>query len=142
MTLTIPWPRYPVETPGGKVSRSKTAGKMRPWLSANNVAVLHPRVYREHRAAWREATHRALLSLAPPVRIVEGDCVVSVRLYKAGGHLMDSLAVLEGIKPCLDAAECVLYGNDRQVVGGRAAAFKAASRDQCRVEITLIPVVG
>jgi hypothetical protein len=54
---------------------------------------------------------------------------------------MDPLAVLEGLKPVVDGLETSgLLVNDRQVVGGRAEALKAGSRDDCRVEVTLLAV--
>jgi hypothetical protein len=66
---------------------------------------------------------------------------VLVKLYKATGHEMDPLAVLEGLKPVVDGLEASgLLVNDRLVIGGWAEALKAGSRDECRVEVTLLAV--
>lgn len=135
--ITIPWPRYPTTTPGGKPSKSKMAGRLIPWLSANVVNNLPAPVYRSHKIAWREAA-RVACHGEPH----DGPVEVDVWLMKATSHEMDPLAVLEGLKPIVDGLEAAgLLVNDRLVVGGHARAVKAASRAQCRVELTLFPVL-
>lgn len=139
VTIVVPWPRVPVVTPGGKPSKAKNAGRLIPWLSTNVVNNLPKPVYRSHVTTWREAAKEAAViaddwfTLSP----VE----VLVKLYKATASRMDPLAVLEGLKPVVDGLEASgLLVNDRLVVGGWAEALKAGSRDQCRVEVTLLAV--
>jgi hypothetical protein len=138
VTIVVPWPRVPVMTPGGKPSKAKNAGRLIPWLSMNAVGNLPHPVYRSHVARWREATQREAdswcLALDWPVEVL-------VKLYKATASRMDPLAVLEGLKPVVDGLEASgLLVNDRLVVGGWAEALKAGSRDECRVEVTLLAV--
>ena len=146
MTLiVVPWPTEPTVTPGGKVSKAKRAGKPVPWLSANVVNVLPAPVYRKVKITWREAAERACQDLerrggfhSAVYYFAEKPVEVAVVLYKPTASLMDPWAVLEGLKPLGDGLEASgLVLNDRLVVGGRAQAVKAASRDQCRVEIKL-----
>ena len=136
--IVVPWPRVPTVTRAGKPSRSKMAGRLIPWLSANVVNNLPKPVYRSHKIAWREAAERACFG-EPQDGLVE----LAVRLYKATAQPMDPLAVLEGLKPIVDGLEARgLLVNDRLVVGGRAEALKAASRAECRVEIDVRRAVG
>lgn len=137
VTVVVPWPRYPVVTPGGKASKSKRAGKLIPWLSANTINVLPAPVYRNLKVMWREAAQEAADGEDP----LDGPVEVLVKLYKPTAQEMDPLAVLEGLKPVVDGLEASgLLVNDRLVVGGWAEALKAGSRDQCRVEVTLLAV--
>jgi hypothetical protein len=139
VTIVVPWPRVPVLTPKGKPSKAKRAGQLIPWLSMNVVGGLGRRFYQQHKIMWREAALEAADKSWPDGfgRPVE----VSVKLYKATASLMDPLAVLEGLKPVVDGLEASgLLVNDRLVVGGWAEALKAGSRDECRVEVTLLAV--
>lgn len=138
VTIVVPWPRYPVLTPGGKMSKAKRAGQLIPWLSANVVNNLPKPVYRSLVVRWRDAAEVEVpiepLAFCGPVEVL-------VKLYKATASRMDPLAVLEGLKPVVDGLEASgLLMNDRLVVGGWAEALKAGSRDECRVEVTLLAV--
>ena len=145
VTIVVPWPRVPVMTPGGKPSKAKNAGRLIPWLSANVVNNLPKPVYRSHVTRWREAAESYSASYecewppnAPPL---DGPVELFVKLYKPTASRMDPLAVLEGLKPVVDGLEASgLLVNDRLVVGGWAEALKAGSRDDCRVEVTLLAV--
>lgn len=140
VTIVVPWPRYPVLTPGGKPSKAKMAGQLIPWLSANVVNNLPKPVYRSHVTRWRGEAAHASKSI-PWERNLDGPVEVLVKLYKATASRMDPLAVLEGLKPVVDGLEASgLLVNDRLVVGGWAEALKAGSRDECRVEVTLLSV--
>jgi len=151
VTVVVPWPRYPTVTPGGKVSKAKMAGKLISWLSANVVNNLPKPVYRNYKIMWRDAAEEArdragmgddisLNRFRPPI---DGPVEVLVKLYKPTAQEMDPLAVLEGLKPVVDGLEASgLILNDRLVIGGWAEALKAASRDDCRVEVTLLAVTG
>ena len=55
VTVVVPWPRYPVTTPGGKPSKAKNAGRMIPWLSANVVGDLAKFAHRSLVTVWRQA---------------------------------------------------------------------------------------
>jgi hypothetical protein len=145
VTIVVPWPRVPVLTPGGKPSKTKNAGRLIPWLSANVVNNLPKPVYRSHVTRWRDCAENASWDLGSidvgRTNAFHGPVEVLVKLYKATGHEMDPLAVLEGLKPVVDGLEASgLLLNDRQVVGGWAEALKAGSRDECRVEVTLLAV--
>jgi hypothetical protein len=152
VTIVVPWPRVPVVTPGGKPSAAKNAGRLIPWLSANVVNNLPKPVYRSHVATWREAAqgsartsppYEGALGLEVPFMspVSDGPVEVLVKLYKATASRMDPLAVLEGLKPVVDGLEASgLLVNDRLVVGGWGEALKAGSRDECRVEVTLLAV--
>jgi hypothetical protein len=139
VTVVVPWPRVPVVTPGGKPSKAKNAGRLIPWLSANVVNNLPKPVYRNLKIMWRNAALETGsdvggMPLAGPVEVL-------VKLYKATAHEMDYFAVVEGLKPVVDGLEASgLLVNDRLVVGGWAEALKASSRDDCRVEVTLLAV--
>ena len=138
ITVVVPWPRYPTLTPGGKPSKAKNAGRMVPWLSANVVNNLPKPVYRSCVTRWREAAELGTIRFTVPT-FTEGSPVeVSVRLYKATGHEMDPWAVAEGAKPLVDGLEAAgLILNDRLAFPGRMEALKAASREECRVELEL-----
>ena len=141
VTIVVPWPRFPTTTPGGKPSAAKNAGRMVPWLSANVINDLPSPVYRTCKIAWREAGRAAVW--VARWRGEPQDCpvVLDVTLYKATGHVMDPLAVLEGVKPIVDGLEAAgLLVNDRLVIGGFGRALKAKSRAECRVELTLTEV--
>ncbi len=139
VTIVVPWPRYPTVTLGGKASKAKRAGKLVPWLSANVIGTLHPRLYREIKIMWREAAEYAVSYEWP----LDGPLEVLVKLYKPTAQEMDPLAVLEGLKPVVDGLEASgLILNDRLVIGGWAEALKAESRELCRVEVTLLAVTG
>jgi hypothetical protein len=148
VTVVVPWPRVPVVTPGGKPSKAKRAGQLIPWLSANVVNTLPDAVYRNHKITWREAAEEAsddwceeFWRGTDPFHPITGPVEVLVKLYKATASRMDPLAVLEGLKPVVDGLEASgLLVNDRLVVGGWAEALKAGSRDECRVEVTLLAV--
>lgn len=143
VTIVVPWPRYPVLTPKGKISKAKRAGQLIPWLSANVVNNLPKPVYRSHVTRWREAAEVVAADAYEWVGggSVTGPVEVLVKLYKATASLMDPLAVLEGLKPVVDGLEASgLLVNDRLVVGGWAEALKAGSRDECRVEVTMLAV--
>ena len=136
VTIVVPWPRYPVLTPGGKASKSKRAGRLIPWLSANTINVLPSPVYRSLKIMWRDAGQKA--AHGEPQ---DGPVEISVKLYKPTAQALDPLAVLEGLKPVVDGLEASgLLVNDRQVVGGWGEALKAGGRDECRVEVTLLEV--
>lgn len=139
VTVVVPWPRYPVLTPGGKPSKAKRAGQLIPWLSMNVVGGLGRRFYQQHKIMWREAAEEA--AEGPYAAPLTGPVEVLVKLYKATASRMDPLAVLEGLKPVVDGLEASgLLVNDRLVVGAWAEALKAGSRDECRVEVTLLAV--
>lgn len=144
VTVVVPWPRYPVMTPGGKPSKAKRAGQLIPWLSMNVVGGLGRRFYQQHKIMWREAgesTADDFLQTTAIAVVLTGPVEVLVKLYKATASRMDPLAVLEGLKPVVDGLEASgLLVNDRLVVGGWAEALKAGSRDECRVEVTLLAV--
>jgi hypothetical protein len=148
VTIVIPWPRYPLMTPGGKRSKAKNAGRLIPWLSMNEVGNLPHPVYRSHVTQWREAGEEAgddwceeFWRGTDPFQPITGPTEVLVKLYKATASRMDPLAVLEGLKPVVDGLEASgLLVNDRLVIGGWAEALKAGSRDDCRVEVTLLAV--
>lgn len=141
VTVVVPWPRYPVLTPGGKPSRSKRAGRLIPWLSANTINVLPSPVYRNLKVMWRENAEGAAFASPLCPAPLTGPVEVLVKLYKATAQEMDPLAVLEGLKPVVDGLEASgLLVNDRLVIGGWAEALKAGSRDECRVEVTLLAV--
>lgn len=143
VTVVVPWPRYPLLTPGGKPSKSKRAGKLIPWLSANTINVLPSPVYRNLKVMWREGAESAAngVPLPDPGDPLDGPVEVLVKLYKPTAQEMDPLAVLEGLKPVVDGLEASgLLVNDRLVIGGWAEALKAGSRDECRVEVTLLAV--
>jgi hypothetical protein len=144
VTIVVPWPRYPVLTPKGEPSKAKMAGRLIPWLSANVVNTLPDAVYRQHKIAWRDAAGRESCQDVEGPNwhpTITGPVEVLVKLYKATASRMDPLAVLEGLKPVVDGLEASgLLVNDRLVVGGWAEALKAGSRDECRVEVTLLAV--
>jgi hypothetical protein len=145
VTVVVPWPRYPVMTPKGKVSKAKRAGQLIPWLSMNAVGNLPHPVYRSCVARWREAAREAAGDGDDyewdNCGWHDGPVQVSVKLYKATASLMDYFAVVEGLKPVMDGLEASgLLVNDRQVVGSWGEALKAGSRDECRVEVTLLAV--
>ncbi len=144
LEVVVPWPRVPTVTPGGKVSKAKMAGKLIPWLSANVVNNLPAPVYRNYKIAWREAAEEARNNAGNRFRpLLSGPVEVLVKLWKPTAQEMDPLAVLEGLKPVVDGLESSgLILNDRLVIGGWAEALKAASRDDCRVEVTLLAVAG
>lgn len=149
VTVVVPWPRYPVVTPGGKPSKAKNAGRLVPWLSANVVNNLPKPVYRSCVTRWREAALRAADASEETkcfdegCRWHNGPVEIAVRLYKATSHEMDPWAVAEGAKPLVDGLEAAgLILNDRLAFPGHMEALKAASRAECRVELVLSAVTS
>lgn len=145
VTVVVPWPRYPVLTPGGKPSTAKNAGRLVPWLSANVVGDLAKFAHRSLVTKWREAAQEAAADLERHggfhsfvYESRRSRVEVSVRLYKATGHVMDPFAISEGAKPLVDGLEAAgLILDDRLAFPGHMEALKAATRAECRVEIEL-----
>ena len=140
VTVVVPWPRYPVTTPGGKPSTAKNAGRLIPWLSANVVGDLAKFAHRSLVTVWREAAQRAAQDGFDNFvyQSSDGPVEVSVRLFKATSHEMDPFAVAEGAKSLVDGLEAAgLIVDDRLAHPGRMEALKAASRAECRVELEL-----
>lgn len=124
VTVFIPWPRYPVLTPGGKPSASKHAGKPIPWLSANVINNLPRPVYEQLKKRWRDAAQAAATGTVDWGRF---PLHVGVVLQKRTAQQMDPFAVLEGTKPILDGLVLAGYlpGDDaRYVIGGYGIALK------------------
>lgn len=143
VTVVVPWPRYPVVTPGGKSSKAKMAGRLIPWLSMNVVNNLPKPVYRSCVTRWRDDTEQTVFDWGgePNYRPFPGPVQIAVRLYKATNHEMDPWAVAEGAKPLVDGLEAAgLILNDRLAFPGHMEALKAATRAECRVELVLSAV--
>ena len=138
LTVVIRWPTYETVTPGGRVSKSKRAGRLVPWLSANVVSNLPRPVYHDVSRRWRLAA----LAAAPERVILAGwgTLMAEVHLHKRTANPMDPLAVLEGVKPCIDGlVDAGVLDDDSRVIGGVGLALKAAARETCRVTIVLRP---
>jgi hypothetical protein len=137
--LVIPWPRYPTETPGGRESRAKQAGRLVPWLSANVTNNLVRPVWAAVRGRWHDAA-AGVAGSHWRVRdglLLAGRVVVVATLHKRTASAMDPLAVLEGMKPAIDGLVAAgLLADDECVLGGLGAWRKAAPGD-CRLELSL-----
>lgn len=123
----IPWPIHPLVTKTGKVSMARGAGRGIPWMGANVVNRMPRPVYVNVHNKWREAAKEAAQGL-----VWTGDtpCLLELILYKRTAKDMDSLAVVEGAKSCVDGlvdAGVWPDDNDAYVRGALAVARKAPS---------------
>lgn len=137
--LVVPWPRYPVITRTGRPSQSKRAGMLVPWLSANMVNNLAHPIYRDAVTRWRETA-----SLVAHGRVAvegrqapEGDHYIVATLHKRTAKPMDSLAIIEGLKPIIDGWFEALGADDNCIVGAHAYWAKAKPGEE-RVELGLV----
>lgn len=137
VTITIPWPRYPTTTPGGKPSTARNAGKPIPWLSTNVVNNLPRGVYGQLKALWREAARSAAEGVAPVV----GQQWIGVALRKRTANAMDPLACVEGAKHLVDGliAAGVLEDDGERFILGASGVARKATDGQLEVRLTLTP---
>lgn len=140
VTVEVPWPCYPVTTPGGKPSTAKRAGKPIPWLSANVVNNLPRPVHMQLRALWREATKDAACGCEHGVPLTF-PVSVAVCLVKRTAQSMDAFAVLEGAKPLVDGlvSAGVLPDDDELHVSGAYGVARKSANRWLGVQVTLTP---
>jgi hypothetical protein len=141
VTVVVPWPRYPTETPGGKLSLSKIAGTLVPYLSANVAHNMHRARFAEARALWRDAAEKAAKA-GGFVLVAQTPALIVANLHKPTAIAMDSWAVLEGAKYAVDGlvrAGVLPDDTTEHVRGGIGMAFKAATREVC-LELKVWPL--
>jgi hypothetical protein len=142
-TLWVPWARWEVLTPGGKLSAASRAGQQVPWLSINRIGHrMHHRQYQLAVAAWRsEALHAARSAALGPVGW-PGPSLLLLRLLTATNHPLDPTAIVEGAKPLVDGlVEAGVLAGDTEahVLGALGRSAKAPSRDETGVAVTVVP---
>jgi hypothetical protein len=115
LNIEIPWPRVPVITETGRVSKAKDAGKPIPWLSTNVVQSLlyvppgqEAKAFsRQHVQALKRQWHQAAVDAAGSL---EGEeqlqlqhrVAAEIQLYRNPANQMDWPAIIEGAKPLID----------------------------------------
>ncbi|MDP9326138.1 MAG: hypothetical protein M3O87_06345 [Candidatus Dormibacteraeota bacterium] len=114
LTLEVPWPRHPVVTKTGRLSKAKDAGKPIPWLSRNVVHNLttnpmsdNPRAMlgqvQRYKVAWKEAVTEAIAEDDGEVLQLQHHVEIEAVLYRNPANAMDPGGITEGLKPLVDA---------------------------------------